>query len=1607
MTTESSAARQDLLDTLKARLKPQFPDKCKPLLSHLIQKTYDHISIRDLQTYSESDLAGLTVSLWQHIQQWDQKVPLVSVFNPDIEQHEWQSTHTIVAVLTPEIPFVLESMRQALSRAGANVHTIMHSEFFTSRDKKGVLKALGDEGDNQELLVYFEIDRETDVEELIKIKSDLDDVLFDVMLAVGDFKAILEKTTDVIDELAKFPPTGINSEIVDEVRVFMKWLGANHFTFLGYDEYVIDKDDIKQVKGSALGFFKKRKKLKVEHLDENGDDKSKFVFEPRLISFHKSGKKSTVHREAYSDYVLIKKFNDKGEVIGGRRFLGLFTSSVYNNSPQNVPVVRRKIETAMKKSGFAPGSHNYKELTQLLFSFPRDELIQCNSDELLEVNAQILAIQERRQIRLFLRKDPYGLFVSALLYIPKDIYTTKLREDVRVMLMSYFDVEGWDFTTFFSESVLARTRFVFRLKTPYTNVIDANLLENKAINIASQWRDELRDSLTDTLGEEKGLDHYTLYEKSFPTSYREHYSPRVAVADIQRMQNLFDHNDSSLALNFYQNQEPQGKVLKLKIFHQNEALLLSDLIPVLENLGLKVMDELPFKIKLDSSRRCYIYDFSLIYEDDPDIDPNKLREFFNDAFINIWYGRAENDHFNRMVLKASLTWREVAMFRSYAKYMKQIGFSFSPQFIAETLIKHKDAVDVLAWLFAYRFNGKYSNSRESGTTKMSAKLDEIVENIQNLSEDKIVRKYLELISATLRTNFYQVNAEGKSKEYMSFKFNPELINDMPLPRPMFEIFVYSPRVEGVHLRGGKVARGGLRWSDRIEDFRTEVLGLVKAQQVKNAVIVPVGAKGGFVAKQVPADADREWILSNGIECYKLFIRGLLDITDNLIDGEIVPPKQVMRYDDDDPYLVVAADKGTATFSDIANEVAINYGHWLGDAFASGGSNGYDHKKMGITAKGAWVSVQRHFRELGVNVQKETFTVVGIGDMGGDVFGNGLLRSETAQLVAAFNHMHIFVDPNPDAAKSFVERQRLFDMPRSSWADFNSDLISKGGAVFSRSAKSISISTEMKKRFNIKASRLNPNELIEKLLRAEVDLLWNGGIGTYVKSSSENHADVGDKANDSIRINGEDLNCRVIGEGGNLGMTQLGRVEFALKGGRLFTDFIDNAGGVDCSDHEVNIKILLDGLVTSGDLTVKQRNKWLMKMTDDISELVLTNNYLQAQALSLSMAECDARLEETRRLINQFEESGKLNRELEFIPSDEIISERKAEGYSLAAPELSVLISYVKGDLKEQLISSKIGEDDWVVREVETAFPAVLVKEFGVAISKHRLKNEIVATQVANDLFNHMGITYIHRLQESTGSPTDEIAKAYLVARELFDLHSTTRQIESLDYKLDAVVQTKMMLRLNRVVRRASRWLVKNNRLGVNVEALIKQYQNSIQLLSSQFPDLLLGDAQIQWQKSCDELVDVGVPKDLAARISSLDYLYNSLGVISVATLIDKDVIETARAYFNIGNCLNLVDFVGQLNNLTVGSHWQARARESYRDDIEWQQRRITQGLLVVKSEKVSLEQCIEDWLARNDILVSRWHRMVREVLGTGEAEFSMYSVAIRELLDLSQATISD
>lgn len=1027
-------------------------------------------------------------------------------------------------------------------------------------------------------------------------------------------------------------------------------------------------------------------------------------------------------------------------------------------------------------------------------------------------------------------------------------------------------------------------------------------------------------------------------------------------------------------------------------------------MPILENLGLRVLGEFPYRLRHTNGREFWIHDFAFTAAEGLDLDIQQLNDTLQDAFVHIVRGDAENDAFNRLVLTAGLPWRDVALLRAYARYLKQIRLGFDLGYIASTLNNHTDIARELTRLFKTRFylaRKLSDDDLEDKQLRLEQAILTALDDVQVLNEDRILRRYLDLIKATLRTNFYQTDANGQNKSYFSFKFNPHAIPELPKPVPKFEIFVYSPRVEGVHLRFGNVARGGLRWSDREEDFRTEVLGLVKAQQVKNSVIVPVGAKGGFLPRRLPLGGSRDEIAAEGIACYRIFISGLLDITDNLKDGALVPPANVVRHDDDDPYLVVAADKGTATFSDIANGIAIDYGFWLGDAFASGGSAGYDHKKMGITAKGAWVGVQRHFRERGINVQEDSITVVGVGDMAGDVFGNGLLMSDKLQLVAAFNHMHIFIDPNPNPATSFVERQRMFDLPRSAWTDYDTSIMSEGGGIFSRSAKSIAISPQMQERFDIKADKLTPTELLNALLKAPVDLLWNGGIGTYVKASTESHADVGDKANDALRVNGNELRCKVVGEGGNLGMTQLGRVEFGLNGGGSNTDFIDNAGGVDCSDHEVNIKILLNEVVQAGDMTDKQRNQLLASMTDEVGNLVLGNNYKQTQALSLAARRAYERIAEYKRLMGDLEGRGKLDRAIEFLPTEEQINERIAEGHGLTRPELSVLISYSKIDLKEQLLGSLVPDDDYLTRDMETAFPPTLVSKFSEAMRRHRLKREIVSTQIANDLVNHMGITFVQRLKESTGMSPANVAGAYVIVRDIFHLPHWFRQIEALDYQVSADVQLELMDELMRLGRRATRWFLRARRNEQNAARDTAHFGPHLKELGLKLDELLSGEIRENWQARYQAYVEAGVPELLARMVAGTSHLYTLLPIIEASDVTGQNPAEVAKAYFAVGSALDITWYLQQISALPVENNWQALAREAFRDDVDWQQRAITISVLQQGDGTQDVEARLALWMEQHESMISRWRAMLVEIRAASGTDYAMYAVANRELLDLA------
>ena len=1608
----TAASKADFQHQLQAALAQHINEQALPQVALFAEQFFGIISLDELTQRRLSDLAGCTLSAWRLLERFDHTQAQVRAYNPDYERHGWQSTHTAVEVLHPDLPFLVDSVRTELNRRGYSIHTLQTTVLSVRRGSKGELlevlpKGTQGEGIDKESLMYLEIDRCANAAELSVLSKELEQVLTEVRIAVADFEPMKTKVQELLAgiDASQF---AIDPEEKTEIKTFLQWLVDNHFTFLGYEEFVVrDEQDGGHIEYDANSFLGLTKLLRAGLTPDDTrieDYAVNYLREPTPLSFAKAAHPSRVHRNAYPDYVSIREIDADGKVIKECRFMGLYTSSVYGESVRVIPYISRKVAEVERRSGFQAKAHLGKELAQVLEVLPRDDLFQTPVDELFNTVMSIVQIQERNKIRVFLRKDPYGRFCYCLAYVPRDVYSTEVRQKIQQVLMDRLKATDCEFWTFFSESVLARVQLILRVDPKNRLDIDPLQLENEVIQACRSWQDDYKSLVVEGFGEAQGTNVLTDFPKGFPAGYRERFAAHSAVVDMQHLLSLSESNP--LVMSFYQ---PLGQVsgqreLHCKLYHADTPLALSDVLPILENLGLRVLGEFPYRLRHNNGREFWIHDFAFTAAEGLDLDIQQLNDTLQDAFVHIVRGDAENDAFNRLVLTAGLPWRDVALLRAYARYLKQIRLGFDLGYIASTLNNHTDIARELTRLFKTRFYLARKLSVEDLDDKQ-LRLEQAIltalDDVQVLNEDRILRRYLDLIKATLRTNFYQTDANGQNKSYFSFKFNPHAIPELPKPVPKFEIFVYSPRVEGVHLRFGNVARGGLRWSDREEDYRTEVLGLVKAQQVKNSVIVPVGAKGGFLPRRLPLGGSRDEIAAEGIACYRIFISGLLDITDNLKDGALVPPVNVVRHDDDDPYLVVAADKGTATFSDIANGIAIDYGFWLGDAFASGGSAGYDHKKMGITAKGAWVGVQRHFRERGINVQEDSITVVGVGDMAGDVFGNGLLMSDKLKLVAAFNHLHIFIDPNPEPASSFAERQRLFDLPRSAWSDYDVSLMSEGGGIFSRSAKSIAISPQMKERFDIHADKLTPTELLNALLKAPVDLLWNGGIGTYVKASSESHADVGDKANDALRVNGNELRCKVVGEGGNLGMTQLGRVEFGLNGGGSNTDFIDNAGGVDCSDHEVNIKILLNEVVQAGDMTEKQRNQLLGSMTDEVGSLVLGNNYKQTQALSLAARRAVERIAEYKRLMSDLEARGKLDRAIEFLPSEEQLVERVAAGQGLTRAELSVLISYSKIDLKAALLESKVPDDEYLTRDMETAFPPMLVSKFADAMRRHRLKREIVSTQIANDLVNHMGITFVQRLKESTGMSPANVAGAYVIVRDIFHLPHWFRQIEALDYKVSAETQLELMDELMRLGRRATRWFLRSRRNEQDAARDVAHFGPHLAALGLKLDELLEGPTREVWQARYQAYVQAGVPELLARMVAGTTHLYTLLPIIEAADVSGHDAAEVAKAYFAVGSELDLTWYSQQISDLRVSNNWQAQARETFRDDVDWQQRAITISVLKLADAPQDMEARVALWLERNASMAERWRSMLVEIRAASGTDYAMYAVANRELMDLA------
>ena len=1531
----------------------------------------------------------------------------VRVFNPDPEQDGWLSSHTTIYINQRDMPFLVDSLRIVLNRRGLNIFTLQSNPVWVLRNDQGVIETIYADfidGTEREAFITIEVDLHIE-SELADLRRELLDVLNDVEVVVDDFDPMRQRVESLIAELQQNAP---QVEQLEESLEFLRWIYNGYFTFTGCAEFDLKVDNgkmyLSEVPESRCGLLKKYTGDRREEWVEELSPGVRALYESdELLTISKSSQRSRVHRDVYSDYVVVKRFDDQGQPCGEVRFMGLYTSQFYSYSPRRIPILRNKVNWVMENSGFQSNSHDGKALMTILDFHPRDELFFVSRETLAETAIGIWQIYERRVIKVFMHPDPFDKFVSCIVYLPRESFSTQARAKIQQAIGDRLDAVESEFTTqFLPESVLVRIYLVYQIRNKQYLKVSSADLEDLVRQVTRDWSDEFAATASKVAGQAEGAAIARRFQRAFPSAYREIYSPEQALAHIE----LFDALEGSgeLAIDLQHQQAAENNHLQLKLFHRQRPLELSDMIPMLENLGFRVVMEHPYLISPEADGDIWLQEFELSFSLDVNVDVEAVQGSFKEALGTVWKGDAENDSFNRLVVGARLNWRAVAMLRLYARYLKQLGISYSQEFIADTLSRYLDITRNLVALFKSYFDPRYaSDSRSERSQGLVTKIIDALDDVDNISEDNVIRSYLEVIEATLRTNFFQTFEDGSSKSYISVKLDSGKISLAPKPRPAFEIFVYSPRVEGVHLRGGKVARGGLRWSDRLEDYRTEVLGLVKAQQVKNAVIVPTGAKGGFVAKQASMAAGRDAWLQEGIASYMLYIQALLDITDNLIEGEIVAPIDVVRRDGDDPYLVVAADKGTATFSDIANEISAANNFWLGDAFASGGGNGYDHKGMGITARGAWVAVQRHFREIGIDIQQQDFSVVGIGDMGGDVFGNGMLLSEHIQLVAAFNHLHIFIDPNPDSATTFVERKRLFETPRSTWNDFDRALMSEGSAIYSRSAKSLKLTPQIKQRFAIERDEVTPTELLNAILKSPVDLIWNGGIGTYVKASSENNAEVGDRANDGLRVDGRDLRCKVFGEGGNLGMTQRGRVEFCLKGGLCNTDFIDNAAGVDCSDHEVNIKILLNQQVLTGQLSLEERNQFLESMTDSVAELVLHNNVRQTQAISLAQHRSDQQHAEFQRFMAWLENSGKLDRELEFLPTDDQLSERINRNQpSWTRPELAVLVCYSKVMLKEALVDADLLSDPHLAASVNNAFPPALVDAYADAVANHQLRQEIAATQLANDLVDRVGFSFFFRQMESTGASAGDVIRAYAIAMNILGIEVLWQQIEESD--LPAKVQLDLLHILIRLARRTTRWLLRNRRQTLNCAELIEQFTAPIQSVLQHLPELHEIEWINLWSAEKANLTALQVEDQLASRLAASDSMFVSLGVVDTALQLGKPIQQVAELYFKLGEYLSLDWFMAQIVALQPDNRWQDLARESYVDDLEGQRRRLTASLLQYAAEN-DLASLLDNWQQQQTALIQRWQSMVKDLRHGPSPDFAMISVALRELLDLVQSSI--
>jgi glutamate dehydrogenase len=1599
--------KSDVLEQLEHIASHRFEGASVDHAKHFIRALFEHTPPADLIERRPEHLYGAAIGFLRFAELRPLGEISLRVYTPNLDEHGWRSAHSIVEVITEDLPFLVDSISAELSRLGAEVDLMVHPVLSVTRDADGrlqdVKRAVEGTGTRNESFMQIHIKSQSG-DRFAEIERCLRSVLRDVRIAVDDFPAMRAKAGEIAAQLASVQSD--DSERTESVA-FLEWLNTDHFTYLGYRYSTFE-----EVEG-GLG-----PQARHEHGLGLLTNPTREVFERlpppqahELLRIFKANARSTVHRPVHLDALVIPDLSN-GPSVGSQPpkgvhlFVGLFTLSAYSRSPERIPLLRHKIACTIERSGLLRGSHDFKALHYILETYPRDELFQSSIDNLLSISMGVLHLQGRQRVALFARRDPFDRFVSCLVYVPRDRFDTALRLRISELLATAFHGSVAAYYIHLGDQSLARLHLIVKTPGGMSAYFDHAALERRLLEATRSWDDRMKVALINELGETLGGARAAAFATSFPASYRERFDQLTAVEDVEFIERALCRGEPTMIL--YRAIGEDSSQFHLKLFSPHGFVPLSDVLPMLENMGLCVISEVPYQVRLQAGAvEVWLHDFAVATENTLPVDLDHVREDFEEVLGAVLRGTLENDGFNRLVLHAGLTATEVRWLRAYAKYLRQARVPFSLGYMQATLKGNPRIAKLLVDLFAAKFtphapgsaplrppHGRDSIEVDVLRNELLSRLD----GVKSLDEDRILRRFFNAVDVTLRTNQFQTNPDGSAKGSVALKFDAQRLDHLPAPRPYREIFVFSSRVEGVHLRFGPVARGGLRWSDRLEDFRTEVLGLVKAQQVKNAVIVPVGSKGGFVVKKPPpASAGRDAFVKEGIECYRAFIAGLLDITDNRDGERIIPPEDVVCLDGQDPYLVVAADKGTATFSDIANEISTARGFWLGDAFASGGSAGYDHKKMGITARGAWESVKRHFREIGKDIQSEPFTVVGVGDMSGDVFGNGMLLSKQTRLVAAFNHLHVFVDPDPDPATSFAERKRLFELPRSSWADYDPAVISPGGGVFDRGAKSIQLSLRSREVLGIADATVTPGELVGHILRAPAELMFFGGIGTYVKAKSESDAAVGDRANDGLRIDASKLRCKVVGEGANLGMTQRARVEFALLGGRCNTDFIDNSAGVDCSDHEVNIKILLGEVERQQSINREQRDQLLQEMTDEVAALVLRDNYLQTQAVSVTQQVGARFTDRLARFTRELEHHAGLNRELEALPDAETLVDRMRTGAGLVRPELCVLISYAKNWLFQQLMATKVPDEPYLKRDLNDYFPSALRERFPEAIAGHLLRREIVATVVANDLINRAGITFLHEVGERTGASIETVTRAYVVAREVHGLRAFWRAVENLDNQIPAATQGAMLMDAGRLLLDATSAILRTHGTALDVAGQIERKQAGVRQLTEQLPALIDPEEASLLEQSTSSLLQAGVPEELARLTVSLPLCASACDVVALSDALGRTVIEVGRLYFSVGTRFGFEWLRRLARRLPAARAWDKQAIVAVVDELFISQHDLVRSMLSGCQGPVAGDELIERWIEANRTLVVRTQQLITELRATALPDFAMLAVANRQL----------